>query len=730
MNQLRKTVVNPSNNPNLEMLQLNVQLNLLERAINASSNGIIITDACQKDNPIIYVNQAFEQLTGYSLNEVAGYNCRFLQGNNSQQREIAKIRRAIKQGKECYSILKNYRKDGTEFWNELYISPVRNAQGEITNFIGVQTDITERKQAEEALAQSEKQFRLVFEKAPIGMALVGVDGNFLKVNDALCETLGYSKEELLARSLLSFTDPKDAEEIRLLYQQCLQGEIQSFEVEKQYRRKDNRQIYVLLKGVLVRDENNVPLHYIVQMLDLSCQFYQETEPLMFVESDQVDDCQNLPNYVHCDGLTGLRSRLVFEKHLEQSLLQSYNCAVLFLDLDRFKVINESLGHKIGDQLLIKIASRLKNCLQENDLITRSGGDEYAILVTEIHSEQEAIAIAETFQNTLSQPFTMNTPEGEISTSYQFLTTSIGIALAGENNTIGHQLLQDAEIALGQAKQEGKGTIKVFDQSLRNSVLRKARLETDLRQAISKNQLYLKYQPIIDLTTGQLSGFEALVRWEHPELGLVSPGEFIPIAEDTGFVVPLGYWVLFQACQQLQEWQQRFPEYPELTMGVNLSAVQVKDLKLVEQVEQILQETGLAGHHLKLELTETVLIENLDLAIQQLEALKAHKIKLSIDDFGTGYASLSYLQRFPVDVLKIDRSFISAMTPDNHNIKIVQGVISLAHALEMEVVGEGIETDYQRRQLNALGCKQGQGYWFAKPLNATEATQFIKENLGH
>ena len=717
----------------LQMLQIEVQLNLLERAINASSNGIVITDAQQEDNPIIYVNQAFEKMTGYSFNEVVGYNCRFLQGNNRQQKPLTEVRKALQEGKECCTVLKNYRKDGSEFWNELYIAPVKDAQGHINNFIGIQTDITERKKAEDTLKANESKFRLSFELAPIGMALVGMDGRFLQVNQSLCETLGYTSEELMARSMLEISHPEDQNLGKLLFRRCLEGEITTFQLEKRYLRKDRSTIYTLVKATLVRDQDQIPLHYLVQILTLSCDLNSDYAP----ESHQgrffaqqttalTPTDQSFPHYLHYDGLTGLPSRIIFEKYLAEALKQrEKQWAVFFLDLDRFQVVNESLGHNIGDQLLLAVSERLQETLQENDFIARSGGDEFAIFIGDINNLSEAIQKAKTLQEQLTHPFTLNTVEGKITTSDNFLSTTIGITLPTGNETKGSQVLQDAEMALGRGKKRGKASIEVFDHSLRQKVLRRSQIETDLKQAIAQEQLYLVYQPIINLATGQLSSFEALVRWQHPDLGFVSPGEFIPIAEETGLVIPIGYWVLSQACQQLQEWEQRFPEMSHLTMGVNLSALQIKDLGLVEKVKEVLHNTGLAGNKLKLELTETALIENVDLAREQLQQLKdQHGIQISVDDFGTGYASLSYLQRFPVDILKIDRSFVSAMTPESQDFKIVQGVISLAHALDMTVIGEGIETDYQRQQLQSLACEYGQGYFFAKPLGAIEATKFI------
>ena len=711
----------------LETLGLDIQLNLLERAINASSNGIVITDAQQEDNPIIYINEAFERITGYAFNEVAGYNCRFLQGNDHEQPNLKNIRMALQQGQECCTVLRNYRKDGSAFWNELYIAPVKDVTGKITNFIGVQNDITERKLAEEKLKASEQQFRIAFENAPVATALVALNGSFLEVNESLCKLLGYSKEELMARSLLEISHPDDITEGKLLYRRCLQGEINHFQLEKRYVTQDGNTISALVKVTLVRDDNDIPVYYIVQIWNLSCSLdEQETRKNNPVASSQLP-AQTLRHHLHYDGLTGLPTRVLFEASLEQILQDTgKECAVFFLDLDRFQVINESLGHNVGDQLLISISSRLQSSLKDHDFIARSGGDEFAIFVGGVKTLLEAMSVTKTIQDQLTHPFTLKTSEGEITTSYNFITTSIGMALGWNHQGKGSQLLQDAEIAIGRAKKRGKASIEIFDQTLREKVVRQSRIETDLKQAISKGELYLVYQPIINLTTGKIKGFEALVRWQHPDLGMISPGEFIPIAEETGLIVPIGYWILSQACQQLKAWQQSFPD--NLTMSVNLSALQIKDPSLVNKVQEILEQSNLSGENLKLEITETALIENVELATQQLEKLKENQIKISLDDFGTGYASLSYLQRFPVDVLKIDRSFISAMTPENHNFKIVQGVISLAQALEMQVIGEGVETDYQREELHALGCEFGQGYYFAKPLNVTQATEFVNSRL--
>ncbi|AFZ44435.1 diguanylate cyclase/phosphodiesterase with PAS/PAC sensor(s) [Halothece sp. PCC 7418] len=716
----------------LETLETNIQLNLLERAINASTNGIIITDAQQEDDPIIYVNEAFENMTGYAFNEVAGHNCRFLHGHHCQQEDLSKIRQALQEGKECCAVLKNYRKDGSEFWNELYIAPVHNAQNQITHHIGVQTDVTHRKQAENILQESETQFRQTFECAPIGMALVRIEGRFLDVNPALCEMLGYTKTELMRRTLLEMSHPDDFAEGKFLYRRCLQGEIQTFQLEKRYLTKDGSTIYALTRATLIRDENQIPLHYVVQILDLSCALSQHPVPETTLATKQVTPAKALPNYFHYDGLTGLPTRILFEEYLEEALWhQPQQGAVFFLDLDRFQIINESFGHGAGDQLLIAISDRLEELLQKDDFMARSGGDEFAIFVKDVNTLSQARQIAKTLQEKLTSPFTINTSEGKITTSDHFITTTIGLTLTSGHYSQekGRNLLQNAEIALGRAKKKGKATVEVFDQTLGEKVWRQSRLETDLKKAISRQELYVQYQPIMNLVTGRLDGFEALVRWQHPELGFVSPGEFIPIAEETGLVIPIGYWVLDQACQQLQEWQQRFPECQDLTISVNLSGLQIKDPGLVQKVKGILEKTGLVGNQLKLELTETALIENVDLASQQLQQLKRLKIQLSIDDFGTGYSSLSYLQQFPVDVLKIDRSFVSAMTPDNHNLKIVQAVISLAHALDLEVIGEGVETGYQKDQLKSLGCEYGQGYYYAKPLGAVQATQVVQEDVG-
>jgi len=437
-----------------------------------------------------------------------------------------------------------------------------------------------------------------------------------------------------------------------------------------------------------------------------------------------------------DSLTGLPNRALFMEELARVVAQAkdnpdYLFAVLFLDLDRFKVINDSLGHTVGDGLLIEIAYRLQNCITNGDLVARLGGDEFAILLKNIPEFPRATQVAEQIHSALSLPFILDGPE-------VFTSVSIGIALSSTNYDHPEDILRDAHIVMYRAKALGRSRYEVFNTAVHQQILALLQLENDLRRAVKAleetkylprkfqipSQFQLHYQPIIALTTSRIVGFEALLRWDHPELGRVSPAQFIPLAEETGLIVPLGEWVLREACSQLCLWQQQFPQQRPLTMSVNLSFRQFYQSNLIEQIDLIFQETGVDRRDIKMEITESVIMDNAEFARAILSQLKFRQIQLCMDDFGTGYSSLSYLQQLEIDTLKIDHSFVSRMEASDNNWEIVKTIVDLAHNLGMDVVAEGVETREQLDKLQGFGCELGQGYLFAPALDSVNASELL------
>jgi diguanylate cyclase (GGDEF)-like protein len=416
--------------------------------------------------------------------------------------------------------------------------------------------------------------------------------------------------------------------------------------------------------------------------------------------------------------------------LEQALKQSKRCkdyrfAILYLDIDRFKVINDSLGHVAGDQLLITVSRRLESCLREVDTIARLGGDEFVILLNDIPDLSNVLHTAERIKNDLALP--MRLEEQEI-----FITASIGIAISTTDYHQPEVILRDADIAMYRAKSLGKARYEVFDIDMHNQAMMLLQLETDLRHAIERHEFQLHYQPIFSLTTSKMIGFEALVRWQHPERGLLMPAEFIPIAEETGLIVPIGWWTLREACRQMRVWQECFggsTAVTPLTISINFSVRQFMQPDLVSQIDQILQEMEFDASRLRLEITESVLMENAATVTAVLSQLSALGIQLYVDDFGTGCSSLSYLHRLPVKALKIDRSFISSMGLSDKHSGIIRAIIALASELGVDVIAEGVTSVEQLNQLNALQCNYAQGYLFAKPMSAQAAAGFALRTLG-
>jgi diguanylate cyclase (GGDEF)-like protein len=413
-----------------------------------------------------------------------------------------------------------------------------------------------------------------------------------------------------------------------------------------------------------------------------------------------------------DSLTGLPNRAMFTELLKAEIESSkrsneHMFAVLFLDLDRFKNINDSLGHTHGDLLLVAFAERLERTLRPIDTLARFGGDEFAILLSGMTDATDAVRVAQRIQDELSQPFVLDKNSA-------FATASIGIALSSSGYDRADDILRDADIAMYRAKENGKARYELFDHGMHARAVSRLQLESDLRQAIEQKEFCVYYQPIVSLQTGRLAGFEALVRWNHPRRGLVSPADFIPVAEETGLIVPIGQWVLNEACAQVRQWQIDSPSHRSLSLSVNLSARQVAQPDLLQRIKDALETSKLNPHCLKLEITESVVMENAEAAAQMFKQLRALGVQLSIDDFGTGYSSLSYLHRFPLNYLKIDRSFVMRLTTDNDNA-IVRTISTLARNLGMEVIAEGIETEEQYQQLKMLGCEYGQGYLFSRPV---------------
>jgi len=391
-----------------------------------------------------------------------------------------------------------------------------------------------------------------------------------------------------------------------------------------------------------------------------------------------------------------------------------------VDIDRFKNVNDSLGHLAGDQLLVTVARRLERCVRNADTVARLGGDEFAVLLDEIRDIADAMRVADRIQEDVSRSF--NLADEEV-----FVTASVGIALSATGYSNPDNILRDADIAMQRAKSDGGGGHVIFDDQMHQQASTRLRMESDLRKALDRGELMAYYQPIIDCATGNVSGFEALVRWQHPERGLVSPADFIPLAEETGLIIFIDRWMLLEACRQMTHWHERFPRTPPLTISVNLSSKQFSRPDVLDAVRRVLRQTGLSPECVKQEITESEIMENIDTVNETLQELRGLHVQLHIDDFGTGYSSLSYLSRLKIDSLKIDGSFVSRMEKGGENYEIVRTIVSLAHNLGMDVVAEGVETPEHLEQLRSLGCEFAQGYHFAKPLEAKAAEELLAQD---
>jgi len=609
---------------------------------------------------------------------------------------------------------------------------------------GVALDISDRKEAESALRQSEQRFRSLIENATDITIIIDGEGIFRYISPSVKRILGYAPHQAIGRSALEIVHPDDCARIAETLNKVIENPKRS-QSPVEYRVRHRNGCWCYVEAVAT----NLLYDPAVKGIVINCHDITQRK---LAEEKLLHDAFH-------DALTGLPNRSLFTDRLSHALRlakrrKDYLFAVLFLDLDRFKVVNDSLGHAIGDQLLVAIARRLEACLRAGDTVARIGGDEFVLLLEDIDSINEATSIVNRLQKKITSPIVLDGHE-------VFITASIGIALSSGEYLEPTNLLRDADTAMYRAKELGRARHEVFNSSMHAHALRLLQLENDLRRAIESirdpareedfplcpesalpplsaaPQFILHYQPIVLIANGTITSFEALVRWQHPERGLVSPMEFITMAEETGLIVPLGRWVLRTACQQIGQWQQLFPSNPPLSVSVNLSVKQFSQPDLIEYIDQVLAESHLDGSSLKLEITESVLIENSESVTAMLVQLRARNIDLCIDDFGTGYSSLSYLHRFPTNTLKIDRSFVSRMGGDFALTKgaidpteIVRSIVTLSHNLGMDVVAEGVEEASQLSILKGLKCEYAQGYFFSKPVDSQKAAALIRQQAEH
>lgn len=570
------------------------------------------------------------------------------------------------------------------------------------------------------LAAREQVFQLITENAADLIAVVDNCGKRLYNSPSYQKVLGYSTEELSSSSSLEQVHPSDRDRVlRAAAKACDTGEVQQLE----YRMRHKNGTWRILESTAS------PI----------CDAERSARGLVIVNRDITERkrAEEMLNHsAFYDGLTNLPNRTLFADRLQHALLRSrrhsdYEFAVLLVDIDEFKVFNDSLGRSAGDELLLQVAQRLAASFRDTDTLSRPedmhssqsrdglarmAGDEFTVLIEDVANPSDAIRVAERIQSKLAVPFNVRGQQIVI-------TASIGVVSSKNSYSSAEEVLRDAEIAMHRAKLSGRSRCELFDPAMHSRAIQRLTLETDLRYGIENGELVVYYQPIVSLGSGKIVGFEALSRWRTPR-GLVSPAEFIPIADETGLIIPINRTLLREACQQLREWQSQFVTQPPLTMSVNLAPKQFGLAELVPEIATILQESGVAPQTINFEIMETVAMEEGERALSTLAELKALGLRLSIDDFGTGYSSLSRLPRFPIDALKIDRSFISNMQKDGENREIVRLIIMLAHSIGLKVVAEGTETANQIDELKRLDCEMAQGYFYSPPVDARSASELL------
>jgi len=671
------------------------------KTLHCLSDAVIATDG---DARVRFMNPVAEELTGWQFDEVKGTDIGDMLTliEETHRSPIANpVRKVLNnvESTDCRTSALLVAKTGEEIPVDESTAPIRDPAGILLGAVLILRDITTRLQMERALRESEECFRNAFDNASIGMALIDVKGRFLQVNLALCGIFGYSEKELLASSLQVLIHAGTYHTvIEHHLRQLMNHELRSFQIEVEcFYKNIGKAVWTLLSASLVRGPLNEPQFFILQFQDITDRKYAEQQ-LLYVANH--------------DPLTGLCNRIQFEDRMAQAWSNARRhktrFALMFLDLDRFKLINDTLGHRVGDLLLQAVSDRLKSLVRANDTLARLGGDEFIVLLNDIGAIEDIARIAQKTIDTLTQPFSIE--DNDI-----VVTASIGISVFPEDGENSQMLLMNADTAMYLAKERGKNNYQFYTLDMTARATERMIVERGLRQALANNELVLYYQPQINARNGHVVRVEVLLRWQHSEWGLVYPDRFIDVAEETGLIAAIGEWVLRKACLQAKSWQDN--DGPVTHIAVNLSSRQFLEGDLFGIIRRILDETHLKSSLLELEITESAVMQDPDRALLVLRQLHDLGVQISIDDFGTGYSNLTYLRRFPIQRVKIDRSFIADI-PDNRNsMTLVQGIIALAHELKLQVTVEGVETEEQLAFLIDRQCDFLQGYLFSPPMTA-------------